>query len=170
MNTQDWSPLGWIGWISLQSKGLFKSLIQHHSSQASILRCSAFFIVQLYRVCLDSPFWMSSSPKKIRAPWRNSWCQSWNLASPRYRKYLAVTESKEEFKQWGRKVKYRGSFNGHNPLGNSNDNPLQYSCLENLMDRGGWWATVHSVAESDTTEWLTLQWIPLGKPGTIWAS
>ena len=30
MNTQDWSPLGWTGWISLQSKGL-KSLFQHHS-------------------------------------------------------------------------------------------------------------------------------------------
>ena len=31
MNTQDWSPLGWTGWISLQSKGLLKSLLQHHS-------------------------------------------------------------------------------------------------------------------------------------------
>ena len=40
------SPLGWTGWISLQSKGL-KSLPQHHSSKASILRCSAFFTVQL---------------------------------------------------------------------------------------------------------------------------
>ena len=29
-------------------------------------------------------------------------------------------------------------------------NPLQYSCLENLMDRGGWWATVHRVAKSWT--------------------
>ena len=47
MNTQDWSPLGWTGWISLQSKGLFKSLLQHHSSKASILRCSPFFIAQL---------------------------------------------------------------------------------------------------------------------------
>ena len=46
MNTQDWSPLGWTGWISLQSKGL-SSLLQHHSSAASILQCSAFFIVQL---------------------------------------------------------------------------------------------------------------------------
>ena len=46
MNTQDWSPLGWTGWISLQSKGL-SSHLQHHSSKASILRCSAFFIVQL---------------------------------------------------------------------------------------------------------------------------
>ena len=47
MNTQDWSPLGWTGWISLQSKGLFKSLLQHHCSKASILQCSALFIVQL---------------------------------------------------------------------------------------------------------------------------
>ena len=46
MYTQDWSPLGWTGWISLQSKGL-KSLLQHHSSKASILLCSAFFMVQL---------------------------------------------------------------------------------------------------------------------------
>ena len=29
-------------------------------------------------------------------------------------------------------------------------NPLQYSCLENLMDRGAWQATVHRVAESQT--------------------
>ena len=42
----DWFPLGLTGWISLQSKGL-KSLLQHHSSKASILQCSAFFIVQL---------------------------------------------------------------------------------------------------------------------------
>ena len=46
MNTQDWSPLGWTGWISLQSKDC-KSLLQHHSSKASVLRCSAFFTVQL---------------------------------------------------------------------------------------------------------------------------
>ena len=29
-------------------------------------------------------------------------------------------------------------------------NPLQYSCLENLMDGGAWWATVHGVAKSQT--------------------
>ena len=46
MNTQDWSPLGWTGQISCQSKGLW-SLLQHHSSKASILQHSAFFIVQL---------------------------------------------------------------------------------------------------------------------------
>ena len=46
MNSQDSFPLGWTGWISLQSKGL-KSLLQHHSSTGSSLWCSAFFIVQL---------------------------------------------------------------------------------------------------------------------------
>ena len=39
LNIQDWFPLGRTGWIS--------SLLQHHSSKASILWCSAFFIVQL---------------------------------------------------------------------------------------------------------------------------
>ena len=46
-NTQDWSPLEWTGWISLQFQGTLKSLLQHHSSKASILRHSAFFTVQL---------------------------------------------------------------------------------------------------------------------------
>jgi len=34
--------------------------------------------------------------------------------------------------------------------GGGNDNPLQYSFLENSMDRGAWWATVHGVAKSQT--------------------
>ena len=34
--------------------------------------------------------------------------------------------------------------------GEGNSNPLQYSCLENAMDREAWWATVHRVAKSRT--------------------
>ena len=40
---------------------------------------------------------------------------------------------------------------GRSP-GEGNDNPLQYSCLENPMDRGAWRAMVHTVAQSDTTD------------------
>ena len=35
-------------------------------------------------------------------------------------------------------------------LGEGNDNPLQYSCLENPMVRGAWWAAVHGVVQSET--------------------
>ena len=38
---------------------------------------------------------------------------------------------------------------GRSP-GGGNDNPLQYSCLENSMDREVWWDTVHRAAESQT--------------------
>jgi len=41
---------------------------------------------------------------------------------------------------------------GRSP-GEGNGNPLQYSCLENCMDGGAWWATVHGIAKS---------WIGLG--------
>ena len=50
MNTQDWSPLGWTGWISLH----LKSLLEHHSSKASVLQGSAFFTVQLTHPCMTT--------------------------------------------------------------------------------------------------------------------
>ena len=39
---------------------------------------------------------------------------------------------------------------GRSP-GVGHGNALQYSCLENPVDRGAWWATFHGVSESDTT-------------------
>ena len=47
MNIQDWFPLGWTGWISLQSKGLSRVFSNTTGSKASVLQHSAFFIVQL---------------------------------------------------------------------------------------------------------------------------
>ena len=40
---------------------------------------------------------------------------------------------------------------GRSPGGGHGD-PLQYSCLENPVDKGTWWTMVHRVTESDTTE------------------
>ena len=46
MNTQDWSPLGWTGWISLQSKGLSR-VFSNNKFKSNNSWHSAFFIVQL---------------------------------------------------------------------------------------------------------------------------
>ena len=52
--------------------------------------------------------------------------------------------------------------------GEGNGNPLQYSCLENSMDRGAWWATVHGVAKSQTRlSDLTMDTVSLTKEARI---
>ena len=53
--------------------------------------------------------------------------------------------------------------------GGGNGKPLQYSCLENPMDRGPWWVIVHRVAESDTTE-ATQSDTALGCQQLCWVS
>ena len=50
---------------------------------------------------------------------------------------------------------------GRSP-GEGNGCPFQYSCLENSMDRGAWWATVHKVAKSQTR----LKWLSTAQPGS----
>ena len=55
----------------------------------------------------------------------------------------------------GKASTYNGGDPGSIPgfgrsSGEGNGNPLQYSCLENPMDGGAWWATVHGVAKSRT--------------------
>ena len=49
-----------------------------------------------------------------------------------------------------KRCKRRGfnPFVGKTPVEGGHGNPLQYSCLENSMDRGAWWATAHRVAKS----------------------
>ena len=50
----------------------------------------------------------------------------------------------------GEDLRDSGSIPGMGRSPGGNGNPLQYSCLENPMDRGGWWATVHGVTQSRT--------------------
>ena len=47
LKIQDWFPLGWTDWVSLQSKGLSRVFSNTKSSKPSILWCLSFFIVQL---------------------------------------------------------------------------------------------------------------------------
>ena len=68
MSTQNWSALGWTGWISLQSKGL-KSLLQHQGSKASILRRSAFFTVQLTSI---HDHWKNHSLDQMDLYWQSN--------------------------------------------------------------------------------------------------
>ena len=69
MNTQDWSPLGWTGWISLQSKRLSTVFSQHHSLKALTLLRLAFFIVQL-----SHHTWLLEKPWQIHVDvWQNQY-------------------------------------------------------------------------------------------------
>ena len=56
--------------------------------------------------------------------------------------FPSSSASKESAYNVGVQVSFLGS--GRFP-GEGNDNPFQYSCLGNLMDRGSWWATVHGI-------------------------
>ena len=55
---------------------------------------------------------------------------------------------------WGAMVRDSNlsAFPGFNNCREGKGNPFQYSCLENPVDRGAWWAAVHRVAQSDMTE------------------
>ena len=121
MNTQDWSPLGWTGWISLQSKGLSRvfsnTTVQKHQ----------FF-------------------NNLLAPMKNV---SFRFGSI-YLDFLDGSVGKESACNAGG-IGDMGLICGlgRSP-GKGNGYPLQCSCLKNSMDRGGWQATVQRVAKSQT--------------------
>ena len=75
MNTQDWSPLGWTGWISLQSKGLSR-VFSNTTVQKYLLWHSAFFIVQLQRPYMTSGKTIALTRQnfvgKVMSPYQNN--------------------------------------------------------------------------------------------------
>ena len=81
-------------------------------------------------------FWVS------KIPWRRD-----TLPTPVFFGFPGGSDSKES----ACNVVDQGSIPGwERSPGEGNGNPLQYSCLENPMDRGAWWATIHRVAKSWT--------------------
>ena len=128
MNIQDWFYLGLDWWDLLAIQGTLKSLLQHQSSKASILWCSAFFIVQL-----SHPYMTTG---KIIALTR------WTFVS-RLMSLLFNMLSDFPGGSDGKASVYNAGDPGLIPgLGRSpgegNGNPLQYYCLENPMDRRAW--------------------------------
>ena len=112
-----------IDWLDLLAvQGTLKSLLQHHSSKASILQHSAFFMVQL-----SHPYITTG---KIIA------LTTWTFVS----KVISLL-----FNMLSRYFHFSLSC-----IGEGNGNSLQCSCLENPRDGGAWWAAVYGVTQSQT--------------------
>ena len=113
------------------------------------------FPVARWRTCLQCRR-LRFDPWVKKIPWRRSW-QPTPVFLPgesHGQKSLAG------YSPWSRRVRHDWStwaqYIYMHIFGEGNGYPLQYSCLENSVDRRAWWATVHGLAELDTTEQLTL--------------
>ena len=113
--------MDWLDLLAVQ--GTLKSPLQHHSSKASILQHSVFFIGggngnPLHYSCLENPMDRGALWAAVHR----------------------VAQSRTQLKR----------LSMHACAGEGNVNPLQCSCLENPRDRGAWWAAVYGVAQSRT--------------------
>ena len=139
-----------IDWFDLLAvQGTLKSLLQHHSSKASILRHSGNGN-PLQCSCLENP--------RDGEAW---WAAVYEVAQSRTRlKRLSSSNSSILYEEslMAQTVKNLPANAGDLGLipqmrwstREANGYPIQYSCLENSMDRGAWWAPVHEVAKSQT--------------------
>ena len=75
--------------------------------------------------------------------------------SPRYNSVIHVSSIQWKMRIMFSNISWHGFLHSNKispkeMFGEGNGNPLQYSCLENPMDGGAWWAAVHGVAKSQT--------------------
>ena len=179
----------------LAVQGTLKCLLQHHSSKASILWCSAFFIVQPshpYMIAgktIALTRWTSPVAQLVKNPpaMQETWFDPWVEKIPWRRERLPTPvfwpgESHGLYSPWVAESDTTSDFHftsaikslplwlsgqksacsagapgeagsipgsGRSP-GRGCGNLLQYSCLENPMDRGAWQAIVHRIAKTGT--------------------
>jgi len=113
--------MDWLDLLAVQ--GTLKSLLQHHSSKASILWCSAFFTVQL-----SHPYMTTGKTIAL-----TRYISCWVFVA------LGTSLLAQTVKRLVYNVGDPSSIPGLGKSpGEGNGNPLQYSCLENPMDRGAW--------------------------------
>ena len=121
----------WLDLLATQET--LKSLLQHHSSKASILWHSAFFIVQL-----SHSYWRRQwHPTPVLLPRKSHGGRS--LVRLQSMGSLRVRHD------WETSLSLFISC-----IGEGNGNPLQCSCLENPRDGEAWWAAVYGVTQSRT--------------------
>ena len=119
-----------IDWFDLLAvQGTLKSLLQHHNSKASILQCSAFFMVQL-----SHPYIANSLARYLYLACLWEFSEAC-LCHQNIQGFPGGSDSKESACNMGDLGFIPGS--GRSP-GEENGYPLQYSCLENSMDRKAW--------------------------------
>ena len=150
--------MDWLDLLAVQ--GTNKSLLQHHSSKASILQHSAFFTVQLshpyittgktialtgFGTVMSLLFNMLSSWL-----WRRQWHPTPVLLpgkSHGWRSLVGCGPWGLEESDTTERLHFHFSFLC---IGEGNGSPLQCSCLENPRDGGAWWAAVYGVTQSWT--------------------
>ena len=140
--------MDWLDLLAVQ--GTLKSLLQHHSSKAPILWCSAFFTVQL-----PHPYMTTGKTVAL-----TRWTFVGKLMSLPFNMLSRLPEKSHGQKSlvgcspWGHtESDMTERLHSHfllSCIGEGNDNPLQFSCLENPRDGGACWAAVYGVTQSRT--------------------
>ena len=120
--------------------------------QVVMCRCEIWTIKIAERQRTDV-FKLWCQRRLLRVPWtaRRSNQSILKEISPEYS--LEGLMLKLKLQYFGHLIRRTDSFEKTDTGKDRNGNPLQYSCLENPMDGGAWWAAIHGVAKSQT--WLS---------------